>query len=99
MTDLNDGTFNQLIKDNALVLIDFYATWCGPCLMLAPTIDKLGSKYKVGKVNIDENSDLASNYRILAIPTMIIFKDGKPAKTIVGLRSEEDLSALIESLK
>jgi len=98
--NLNESNFGtEVLTSSEPYLVDFWASWCGPCLMLAPTIEKLSSKYKVGKVNIDESSELASTYGISAIPTMIVFKDGQKMKTIVGLRSEQELTNIMDSLK
>lgn len=97
---LNESNFKTEVLDSAEpYLVDFWASWCGPCLMLSPTIEKLGQKYKVGKVNVDENAELAANYNISAIPTMLVFKGGQKVKTIVGVRSEKELADLMESLK
>lgn len=82
----------HLEKD--LVLVDFWAVWCGPCRMLAPVLEQLeeeNDKLEVVKVNVDENSELARNYRIMSIPTMILFKGGEPVKTIVGVKPKRQL--------
>jgi len=85
----------EVIQSEKPVLVDFYADWCGPCKMMAPTIEKvaeeLGEKAKVGKINVDENQDLAMEYNIMSIPTVIIFKDGKEFKRMVGVRDKEEL--------
>ena len=76
------------------VLVDFWASWCGPCMMQSPIIDEIASEYdsiKVGKLNVDEEQALAVRFGISSIPTMIYFKDGQAAKTLVGLRSKEQL--------
>lgn len=81
-------------------MIDFYADWCGPCKMMSPIIDKveekMGDSIKVGKINVDEEHDLAIKYEIMSIPTIVIIKDGKVEKTLVGLR---DKSEIEEALK
>ena len=85
----------EVLNSNQTVLIDFYADWCGPCKMMAPTIEKLAEelqgKVKVGKINVDENQELAMQYNIMSIPTIIIFKDGKESKRLVGLRDKNEL--------
>jgi len=97
---LNESNFDkEVLTSTEPYLVDFWAAWCGPCQALAKTIDKLAEKYKVGKVNIDEDAELAERFGISAIPTVIIFKGGKRVKTIVGLQSEDQLSRVMESLK
>jgi thioredoxin 1 len=85
---------------NGLVLVDFWAEWCGPCRRLAPTVDALASDYDgratVAKMNVDENPNVPSRFAIRGIPTLLLFKDGQVAETIVGLRSKEDIAATIE---
>lgn len=77
------------------VLVDFWAEWCGPCKMIAPVLDEIanemGETVKIGKVNIDDHQDLAAQYGIRAIPTLLIFKGGQVAEQIVGMRSKRDL--------
>src|SRR5436190_17699565 len=83
-----------------LVLVDFWAEWCGPCRRLAPTVDALASDYDgratVAKMNVDENPNVPSRFAIRGIPTLLLFKDGQVAETIVGLHSKEDIAATIE---
>lgn len=86
---LTDANFKEEILDKpGVALVDFWAPWCGPCRMLAPTIDELTQEYegkvKIGKVNTDENTQLASQYNIMSIPTMKIFKDGRLVDEITG---------------
>ena len=84
---LNDAEFRDQIKDG-LVLVDFWAPWCGPCRMVGPIIEELAKDYagkvKVGKLNVDDNQNAAMSYRVMSIPTVILFKDGQPVETIVG---------------
>ncbi|MGO8699221.1 MAG: thioredoxin [Limisphaerales bacterium] len=84
------------------VLVDFWAEWCGPCKMMAPLLDELGSEYdvrlRIGKVNIDEEQGLATEYGIRAIPTLLFFKSGEVAAQIVGMASKRDLKANIDRL-
>ena len=98
MSVLKLGTDNfeeEVLKNTNKVLVDFYADWCGPCKMMSPIIDniaeELGEKVKVGKVNIDDNKELAMQFGIMSIPTIIIFKEGKADKTFVGLRDKEEI--------
>lgn len=82
------------------VLVDFYADWCGPCKMMAPVVEKLAEKYegklKVGKCNVDEENELAKRYRVMSIPTMIIFVNGEAKETIVGAVPQAELESIIE---
>ena len=83
----------EVINSNCKVLVDFYADWCGPCKMMSPVIDEIANellgKVKVGKVNVDNNQELAIKYDVMSIPTMIIFKNGMPVKSFVGITSKE----------
>src|SRR5438309_5857903 len=93
MTEFTDANFEQeVLKSPQPVLVDFWAEWCMPCRMLAPTIEKLAKDYsgrvRVGKMDTDSNRDIAMRYNISAIPTVILFKDGQVAQKFVGLRSE-----------
>ena len=85
----------EVLKSEKPVLVDFYADWCGPCNAMAPVIEELATeldgKAKVGKINVDENSDIAVEYNIMSIPTLIIFQNGKEEKRLVGLRDKEEL--------
>ena len=85
---------NEVLKSDKNVLVDFWASWCGPCKMLAPTIEQIAEEcdsFKVGKVNVDDEPDLAEAYGISSIPTLILFKDGKAADMLVGLRSKDEI--------
>lgn len=99
ITDVNFES--EVIKSNLPVLLDFWAPWCGPCRMIAPMVEKLAGDYqgklKVGKVNTDDNPETATKYRISAIPTLMIFKDGKLMEQIVGMRSKEELVKLVDN--
>ena len=92
---LNKENFDQeVLKSDRPVLVDFWASWCGPCMALAPTIDEVAREQtavKVGKVNVDEEQELARQYRILSIPTLILFKDGEPVRREVGGKSKEEI--------
>ena len=84
------------------MVIDFYADWCMPCLMMAPVIEDIARKFKgkikFGKVNIEDNQELAQKFRIVSLPTFMLFKDGKQAKQFVGSRSIEDFEEKLKSL-
>ena len=90
---------NEVLNSDKPVLVDFWAQWCGPCRMLGPIIEEIANDYegkvKVGKVNVDEQPNLASKYGIASIPTVIVFKNGKPEKTLVGLRSKNEIEKLL----
>ena len=100
--EFTDANFEEeVLKENEKpVLVDFWAPWCGPCQMMGPILDEVFTETesfaKVGKVNVDENPETAGKYEVMSIPTLIIFKDGKPIKTITGVQSKE---VLIEELK
>lgn len=85
----------EVLKSEKPVLVDFYADWCGPCNAMAPVIEELAKelegKVKVGKTNVDENPDIAVEYNVMSIPTLIVFKNGKEEKRLVGLRNKEEL--------
>ena len=97
-TELDNSNFETTIASgSAPVVVDFWAPWCGPCKAIAPILeelaDELGDAVKICKVNVDNNSEIAGKYEIRAIPTILIFKDGKVADTVVGLSSKDDLKA------
>ena len=83
-----------------VVLVDFWAEWCGPCRRLAPTVDALASEFDgratVAKLNVDENPNVPGRYAVRGIPTLLLFKEGQLAETIVGLRAKEDIAQMIE---
>ena len=88
----------EVLNSEKPVLVDFYADWCGPCNAMSPVIEELAKelegKAKVGKINVDENSDIAVEYNVVSIPTLIVFKNGKEEKRLVGLRNKEELLSL-----
>ncbi len=91
----------EVLKSSEPVLVDFWAEWCMPCKMLAPTIDKLATDYtgkvKVGKLDTDSNRDVAMRYSISAIPTVILFKGGEIVQRFVGLRQEKDFKEVLDA--
>jgi thioredoxin 1 len=98
-----DQNVQQIIESGKPVVIDFWATWCGPCMSMGPTVDALAEEYAdkvvIGKYNIDEESDLSTQYRIMSIPTLLFFKDGKKTDIrLVGAQSRENLDAKIKEL-
>lgn len=101
---VNSQEFDSYMAGDAgLVLVDFYADWCGPCKMMAPVVDKIGESYagkaKVIKVNVDNSSDVAARFGIMSIPTFILFKNGKEVKKVIGGVPQETLeSAINENL-
>ncbi len=97
-TDQNFET--DVLGSNVPTLVDFWAEWCAPCKMIAPTVEALAAEYagkvRVGKLNIDENPATPTKFGIRGIPTLILFKGGKPVEQVVGVRSKADLKAAIE---
>lgn len=86
---------SEVVKSNIPVLVDFWAQWCGPCRMISPIVDEIAEelkgRLKVVKANVDEAQDLAGRFHIMSIPTLLIFKDGKPVEQIVGAMSKDQL--------
>ena len=94
--------FDDLITSNIPVLVDFYAEWCGPCKMLAPIIEELSQELpdvKFYKIDVDKLRELAVEYSIRGVPTLIFFKNGEIKETVVGTRSKDELAAIAEKLK
>lgn len=101
MKQIHEADFEaEVLNSNIPVLVDFYADWCGPCRALAPALqaldDEAAGRYKIVKVNTDEDADLATRYGISALPTLILFKDGQPAKTTRGLQQLESLRRFVD---
>ena len=99
-TFTTDNFEAEVLGSDVPVLVDFWATWCMPCRMLAPVIEEIASenegKIKVGKVNVDENPDLARKYRVMSFPTVLVFKNGELTATSVGVDSKENILKLLE---
>lgn len=102
MTEFNDQTAREAIESGKPVVIDFWATWCGPCIKLGPVVEELAEKYSdkvtFGKVNIDENDEIAAENRVRNIPTVLFFKDGEMKERSVGLVKLSDLEAKLQSI-
>lgn len=97
--DITDKNFEEeVLKSKGVVIVDFYGTWCMPCKMLAPIVEKVADEkgVKLCKVDIDENEELIKKYKIMAVPTLKIFKDGNEVETLVGLTSESKIIETIE---
>jgi thioredoxin 1 len=97
MTFSSANFSTDVVQSNIPVLVDFWAEWCGPCKMLAPIVDELAEekagKLKVGKVNVDNNQDLAQQYNIRSIPTLLLFKNGQVKAQIVGMAGKKDIES------
>lgn len=99
-----DANFKkEALEADKPVLVDFYADWCGPCKIMAPIIEELATEYdgavKIGKLNVDDNPDIARQYRVMSIPTMIIYKNGEAVDTIVGVAAKKALKEKLDEQK
>lgn len=97
----DDVTFKQeVIEEKGTVLVDFYADWCSPCKMMAPVIDKLAESYEgkisVAKLNIDQFPDIAASYKVMSIPTLILFKNGEKVESIIGLVDKSEIENMLK---
>jgi len=96
----DDENFKQNIS-SGVTLVDFFAEWCGPCKMITPIVARLSQSFagkaKIAKIDIDKSPEVTTDFEVTSIPTLILFKDGKEVKRIVGLRDEETLKSMIES--
>ena len=100
VTITSDNFEEEVLKSDIPVLVDFWATWCGPCRMVSPIVSEIAEEYagkvKVGKVNVDEEMELASRFGITGIPTLLVFKDGRIANQQIGYAPKEELVKLFE---
>ena len=101
--NVTEQTFNEeVLASEEPVVVDFWAEWCGPCKLLTPTIEELAKEYKgkvvIGKLNVDEHSDIAATYGIRSIPSLLFFKKGKVEKQIMGAVSKSEISTVLDNL-
>ena len=100
MTIINKDNFeNEVLKSDKLTIVDFFATWCGPCQMLSPVLHEVAEEHpevKIVKVNVDENEDLAIKFNVMSIPTLIVYKDGKSVNRVMGARDKAGILDLLE---
>lgn len=100
VTITDDSFQKEVLESTTPVLVDFWAEWCQPCLMVGPVVEDLSNEYsgkvKVGKLNVDENITVPGNYGVMSIPSLIVFKDGKPFKTMVGVQGKDTLKKAID---
>ena len=100
--DIDDSSFDQnVLQAEVPVLVDFWATWCGPCRMVAPVVEELAQEYegkiRFAKLDVDQNPKTASKYGIMSIPTLIIFKNGEPVSHVVGFRPKAELKRELDA--
>ena len=99
--NVNKNNFvREVLQSSKPVLVDFWASWCGPCRMLAPTLDEIAAEHPeitLAKVNVDEEQELAVQFQVMSIPTLILFKGGKPVATSIGFRPKETLEAMLDA--
>ena len=99
VTITKDNFDSEVINSEKPVLLDFWASWCGPCKMVSPIVDEIASEnasIKVGKINIDEEMELAQNYKVMSIPTLMVIKDGKVHNSTVGVQSKQNILGLLD---
>lgn len=101
MIELNKNNFNEILSTNAIVIVDFWASWCGPCKTISPILEAIEIEHNaiIGKVNVDDEPDLSIKYNVKSIPTILVFENGIPVKTIIGAmpkhRLEKELDGWI----
>ena len=96
---LNNDNFDKVRNNEGISLLDFYADWCGPCRMVLPLVDEIAAERSdllVGKINVNENPDLAEEFKVMSIPTLVVMKDGKIVKRVSGARSKEAILDLVK---
>lgn len=102
MQEVNNTNFKELLASNKVAMVDFWATWCGPCRMLGPTVEEVAADYEgralVAKCNVDDAEDVAAEYGIRSIPTLIFFKDGIAVDKTVGVVSKADIETKLNNL-
>jgi thioredoxin 1 len=99
LTITKENYDEEVLKSDKPVLLDFWASWCGPCRMVSPIVDEVAdevSSIKVGKINVDEESDLAKTFKVMSIPTLIVMKAGKIANSAIGVQSKKNILELIK---
>jgi thioredoxin 1 len=101
--EVSDSNFDQMVlQSKTPVMVDFWAVWCGPCRMVEPIVEELAGEYEgkvtVARLNVDENPKTASQYGIMSIPTLLIFKDGAPVSNIIGFRPKAELEKSIDAV-
>lgn len=99
VTITEDNFKTEVLNSEQPVLVDFWASWCGPCRMVSPIVDEIAEEsdgnFKVGKINVDEQPDLAAQFNVMSIPTLMVFKNGAVAESAVGVRSKQDILGMI----
>ncbi len=99
---LTEENFDRLSRSERPMFVDFWATWCGPCRIMEPVVEKLAAKYSdrvlFGKVNVDEEMNISSRYQVFSIPTFMVFKDGQPMDAVIGAVGEASLERLLKSV-
>lgn len=96
--NLTSETFSKALEDNTVLIVDFWADWCGPCLKVAPILDEISSEYniEIAKVHVDENPETSSKYEVSSIPTIMVFENGIPVKKIIGAQPKHKLVKELE---